>query len=253
MSASQRPRAASVVAAVVILLAGCGSGDGEKADPAPSAQPTPSATSACPQEGGGTCRGDLAAGTYTAATFQPAITYTVPAGWANGIDVPRNFLLARAADPVEDFYGGNAVTVMTDVRAAAQSCEQTPEPAVGRTADQLARWVAGLPGLQTSDPRPATVGGWHGFVLDVRLAAGWTKTCPYAEDPIVPLTQTGDPAQFHPIGTFIPKGGASRLYFLDAPGGGNLMIDVIDIPGGMSLQDYAAVAAPVIDSMHFAA
>jgi hypothetical protein len=135
--------------------------------------------------------------------------------------------------------------------AAAQNCDENGEPGVGRTADQLARWIAGLPGVQATEPRPATVGGWSGFVLDIKLAATWTKTCPFAEEPVVPLTQTGDPAQFHPTGMFLAKGGSNRLYLLDAPGGGNLVIDVIDIPGGISLQQYLPAVRPVLDSMRF--
>lgn len=184
MSASQRPKLASIAAAI-ILLAGCDSGDAEKATA------TPSAASPCPAELG-TCRGDLAAGTYRSATFRPPITYTVPAGWTNGIDLPRNFLLARVTDPVEDFYGGNAINAMPNVVAAAQNCEEDGEPGVGRTAADLSRWIDGLPGVQASPSRPVTVGGWSGFVLDVQLAAGWTKTCPIAEEPMVPLLQTGD-------------------------------------------------------------
>jgi hypothetical protein len=41
------------------------------------------------------------------------------------------------------------------------------------------------------------------------------------------------------------------LYLLDAPSGGTLLIDVIDIPGGVSLEHYLPVATPVIDSMRF--
>jgi len=246
MSASQRPKLATVVAAVIIL-AGCDSGDAVKATATPAAS-----SSACPAELG-TCRGDLAAGSYRSATFRPPITYTVPAGWTNGIDLPRNFLLARATDPVEDFYGVNAINAMSNVVAAAQDCEEDGEPGVGRTAGDLSRWIDGLPGVQASAPRPVTVGGWSGFVLDVQLAAGWTKTCPIAEEPMVPLLQTGDPAQFHPTGTLIPKGGSSRLYLLDAPGGGNLMINIIDIPGGISMQNYLPIATPVVESMTFGA
>jgi hypothetical protein len=249
MSASQRPILASA-AAVIILLAGCESGDGGTADPAPSAQPSPTASSACPPELG-TCLGDLTAGTHSTTTFRPAITYTVPAGWANGIDLPRNVLLARAADPVEDFYGGNGITIMANVVAAAQNCGESGESGVGRTADQLARWIAALPGLKSSSARPATIGGWSGSVLDIQMAPGWSKTCPFAEEPVVPLLQTSDPAQFHPTGTFLAKGGSNRLYLLDAPGGGNLLINVIDIPGGISLQGYLPVATPVVESMRF--
>ncbi|WP_433362761.1 hypothetical protein ACQPZX_30895 [Actinoplanes sp. CA-142083] len=253
MSTSQRTVSAAVATAV-ILLAGCDSGDGKSGsdDKAQSAQPSPASSAACPPEGG-TCRGDLVAGTYHTATFQPAITYTVPAGWANGIDLPRNFLLARPGDPVLDFFGGNAITIMSNVVAASQHCDENGEPGVGRTAGDLARWLDGLPGVTASTPRPATVGGWPGFVLDVQLAKGWTRTCPIAEEPMVPLLQTGDPAQFHPTSTFLPEGGSSRLYLLDAPGGGTVLINIIDIPGGITLQSYLPAATPIVESIYFGA
>jgi hypothetical protein len=49
------------------------------------------------------------------------------------------------------------------------------------------------------------------------------------------------------------KGGFSRHYLLDAPGGSTLLIDVIDIPGGMTPQSYLPIATPVIESMRFGA
>jgi hypothetical protein len=248
MSASHRTTAAVVVAAVIILLAGCRSGHRTSASTAPPGRPSASAGPSCPPDGG-TCLGDLAAGTHATATFQPAITYTVPAGWTNGLDLPSNVLLSRATDPVEDFYGGNGIEVMGDVAAAAQNCDETAEPGVGRTADQLARWVAGLPGVQAGSPRPAAVGGLSGFVVDLRLVDTWTKTCPFADEPVVPLMVVGDPAQFHPTRTFIAKGMSLRLYLLDRPDGGNLLINVVDIPDGIGFQDYLEVAAPIVNSM----
>jgi hypothetical protein len=242
--------ATSVFAAVVILLAGCGSGDGRTPEVATAARPSATGGTVCPPRGG-TCRGDLAAGTYTSTTFQPAITYTVPEGWTNGIDLPRVFLVSRIADPVENFYGGNAINVMSDVGAAARNCDESLEPGVGRHADQLARWVAGLPGVQASEARPITVGGWTGSVVDVSFVPTWTKSCPFADEPVVPLVLNGDPAQFHPVRMFIAKGVSQRLYFLDAPDGGNVLISVLDIPQGIGFAEYVATVAPIVDSMHF--
>jgi hypothetical protein len=251
MSAWRRTTAAVAAVVVVILLAGCAPGDGTTTDQPPPARPSATGGSACPPVRG-TCRGDLAAGTYTSATFRRTITYTVPQGWTNRIDLPRAFELARIADPVENFYGSNAIDVMLDVGAAAQNCDESLEPGVGRSADQLARWVAGLPGVQASQPRPVTVGGWSGSVVDVSFVATWTKTCPFADEPVVPLALTGDPAQFHPARTFIARGISQRLFFLDAPNGGNVLITVLDIPEGIGLADYVAIATPIIDSIRFA-
>jgi hypothetical protein len=41
------------------------------------------------------------------------------------------------------------------------------------------------------------------------------------------------------------------MYILDRPGGGNVMVLVIDIPDGISFADYLAAATPVVESMQF--
>lgn len=150
-------------------------------------------------------------------TFRPTTTYTVPAGWANTLDLPGNFLLARVAEPVVDFYGGNAIIVMPDVAASARDCGEAAQPGVGRTADHITRWLARRPGLTVSPRVPATAGGLSGYAVDIRLADGWTGYCPFADDPVVPLTVSGDPAQFHPTRTIAARGTSQRAYVLDGP------------------------------------
>ncbi|GIF52818.1 hypothetical protein DFJ67_1148 [Asanoa ferruginea] len=245
---------AAFCTAAIILLAACDSGQGA---PIPTAQPPPQAAeSASPAAGcapqGGTCRGDLAAGTYTTTTFRPAITYTVPDGWINGLDLPGNFLLSRTVDPDENFYGSNGINLMADVAPAAQDCAEAAEPAVGRTAQEITRWLAGLPGLKSTTPRSTSIGGWSGFTVDLTLADTWKRSCPFADEPVLPLTISGDPAQFHLTRTIAVKGLSQRAYVLDRPDGKNLLILVLDIPGGVAFDDYLKIAAPVVESLRFA-
>src|SRR5262245_62683962 len=105
-------RTGYVAVVAIILLAGCASAVDSGIYPTPSAvgsRPTEStaasasASPACDPRGG-TCLGDIAPGTYTSTTFRPRVTYTVPAGWNNAMDLPTNFLLLRTDDPVVDFY-----------------------------------------------------------------------------------------------------------------------------------------------------
>jgi hypothetical protein len=243
-------RTAYVAAVAIILLAGCESIRGSQAQPSPS--PSASATASPPCHPlGGTCLGDLAAGTYTTATFRPQTTYTVPSGWNNGMDLPTSFLLARTDDPVVDLYGGNAIQVTSNVAAAAQNCDERAEPGVGRTAQAFALWLAGLPAVRSPGPRPTTLGGLTGFVIDAQLAPTWTGSCPFGAGSLIPVTIAGDPAQFRRQRAILPAGVSIRLYILDRPDGGNIAILVSDIPDGISFADYLVAATPVVGSMHF--
>ena len=242
----------------IILVAGCASPADSRIYPTPSIggwptesiAPSASASPVCDPRGG-TCLGDIAPGTYTSTTFRPRFTYTVPGGWSNTMDLPTNFLLARTDDPVVDFYGGNAINLVPNVAAASQNCEQTPEPGVGRTAQAISDWLVGLAAVQSSGPRPTTVGGLTGFVVDAQLTPTWTRSCPFGEGALIQMTVAGDPAEFRRHSAILAVGVSVRLYVLDRPGGGNVMVLVVDIPDEISFADYLMAATPVVESMQF--
>ncbi len=156
------------------------------ASSAPSSAALPAVVSPslapCPNPEGGACLGPLQPGTYTTVVFQPSITYQVPAGWANYEDTPGNFLLVP---PGNDLPGVNAGTsdyigIYASIVAATPDCQAGPAPGIGTSAEAIATALSKRPGISSTKPRPVTVGGLTGLVLDAHLAPGWTGVCPYS-------------------------------------------------------------------------
>jgi hypothetical protein len=206
----------------------------------------------CTNPEGGLCLGVLPGGTYTTRIFVVPLTYTVEDGWANWEDTPGNFLLVPPGQTLE---GVNAATsdfigIYRDVVAPAQDCEGRPEPGVGTTAQALADHVASLPGLSPTTPQPVTVGGLEGFVVDARVAPdGPAVPCWYSNGvPVVDLILGDGRTSFleHNVAT----GAATRLYYLDDPGG-NVVIELASVPDGMGWDAFLAAATPVVESLRF--
>ena len=187
----------------------------------------------------------MPAGTYASKAFKPTVTFTVPAGWDNPDDAP-DYLRIR---PVGSDVVG--IHLFRDPIAASQdkACPETAEPGVGGTSSQLATWIRGLPGLIVSDPKMATVGGLRGVELDIGIRDGWTTSCSFANGaPTVPLF-VGQKASYRWI-----VAGAERLriYLLDVPSGGTVVVDVDDFDGSL-IDRFLAQAAPIVASLSFAA
>jgi len=211
---------------VAALVAGCGS---TSIGATPAATPAPAA---------------LPAGTYTSAAFQPAVTYTVPAGWRITSDSSDYFALQPVAS---DLIG---IHLFRDPLAASQdaACPTTPEPGVGKLSLEIAAWIRGLPGIIASSPRIVTVGGLRGVELDVALNTGWTASCPVANGiPTVPLFvgATGN------LRWIVAGNERLRLALLDVPGGGTVVVD-IDAFDGTLMDGLLAAAAPIVRSLSFA-
>jgi hypothetical protein len=195
----------------------------------------------------GPCLGLIAAGTYTTVQFQPPITYTVPAaGWSNIEDLAGLFELLPPGstiphgEPVGDYIG-----IWANVVAANTDCTESEQPGVAHTAAALAAEFVRRPGLTTTTPKPVSVGGLKGLILDIRLADGWTKTCFYlGGNPVVPLVRgVGDSSGLdNPIGSTMP----TRVYLLDLPDS-TLAIELTDISGGKHLDAYSAI----VNQLHF--
>jgi len=186
----------------------------------------------CPNAGS-PCLGDLDAGRYVSANFNPfvprtewvatdaALSYTVPAGWANIEDCDNCYALAKQGAPENE-----AIYLFSDVAAHVQDekCTNDLAPGIGQTARAISTWLTTLPGLVTTTPIPTTIGGLSGFAVDVSLARSWSQTCPYSDgEPVVPLFT--DPLK----GGFdwnVGGAGHSREILLDLPGGRVLLIDL---------------------------
>jgi hypothetical protein len=210
--------------AAVLVLAGCSGSVGSSPTIAPE---TP-----------------LAAGQHGSTVFQPAVTFTVPDGWVLADD-SASYLQVRPAD--QDTLG---IHLFRDAKAASQdpSCPVTPAPGVGTSSVELLAWLRGLDGLVVTPPALVTVGGLRGSSVDIAIKSGWTASCPFANGlPTVPLlVEEG-------IGLrWVMAGGERlRLYLLDLPSGGTVLIDVDDFVGDQ-LSAFLGVAVPVVTSMTFA-
>ena len=213
-----------LVAAAWLILsaAGCGTA----ATPGPTPGPT-----------------GLPAGTYATKTFQPQLTFTIPAGWAINADAARYFELRPAISDLVGIYAFRAPQPASQDKA----CPSTPVSGVATTSTALSTWIRGLPGLDVAAPRLVTVGGLRGVELDVQIAAGWTASCPYANGlPTVALFVGPDPDfRWTVAGTE-----RLRLDILDAPDGTTVVVDV-DAFDGALMTDLLAAAQPIVRSMAF--
>jgi hypothetical protein len=181
------------------------------------------------------CLGPLDEGTYTSQRFEPALTFTVPAGWNNSWDTRSGFRLwAPGWDPGTTLFDYPGVSVRRDPRPNEEGCF---DATVGTSALKVATWVANHPAIATKGPSPMEVGGLTGYLLDVSLADTWRESCPGT--PAIWLFDDlylRDPNRY-------PEFATMRLILLDLPDGGSVLI-AID-------EDRLDVAMPVVDSFVF--
>ncbi len=186
----------------------------------------------------------LPAGTHSSTVFQPTVTFTVPGGWALASD-SAGYLQLRPAG--QDLLG---IHVFRGVAAASQdaSCPTAPAPGIGTSSVELVSWIRGLDGLTVSSPALVTVGGLRGSSIDIGIAAGWTQSCPFANGvPTVPLlVEQGTGLRW-----VLAGGERLRLYVLDLPDGGTLIIDVDDFDGS-EIDAFLGVAVPIVKTFTFA-
>jgi len=211
--------------AMTLFIAGCGSS-------AP-----PAAT--------GPVSSTLPAGTYTSAAFQPPVTFTVPDGWELVTDSAGYLELRPAGSEVTGIY------LFRDVVAASQdpACPTAAEPGIGSTSTDLVLWIRSLAGLTASTPAMVTVGGLRGTSLDIGIVPGWTASCPFANGlPTVALL-VGETSGLRWV---VAGDERLRLYILDLPGGGTVIVDV-DAFDGTLMDPLLSAAAPIVKSLQFQA
>ncbi len=210
------------------------------------ASPTPTfaATPVCPNPNGGSCLGALTAGTHASSAFIIPVTYTVPAGWQNFEDLPGNLAFLPPGGDLPGVDAGTSDSIGIAASAAVDSadCAGLPEPGVGRSASAIARVLAKRPGLAVSGPTAVEIGGLRGFVLDIKLAAGWRKSACTGE-PDVPLLVGVTPSDFADTILGHLK---IRMYLLDR-GGTTVAVEIGDVSGGSRIESYL----PMVESLHF--
>ncbi len=221
----RRPFLALVLALAALAVAACG-GSG--------------AATAAPSASGGKA---LPAGTYSSLGFLPTATYTLPDGWEIPVD--------RAAYLEMRPFGSEIAGIhfFATPKAAIQdaACTSAPDTTVGTTSTELVKWIRERPGLTVSPPAMVTIGGLPGQMIDVGIKEGWTTSCPFAGGlPTVPLFNGGD-AGYHWI---VVGNERLRLYLLDLPGGGTVVVDV-DAFDGSVFDGLLNQAIPIVKSLQF--
>jgi hypothetical protein len=197
----------------------------------------------CTQPFGGTCRGEMPAGTYTSRTFKPALTFTVPVGWTNFNDAPGAFGMVP---PDGDWWAvaqtgapTNRIGVWQRVAPTGSRCGEDAAPV--RSAAAYVRWLEALPGLSITNLKRATVGGLSGFVLDLRIRRDWTKTCKWSHGlPAVQYLHGVSPTYPDMVINSNPQPFVTRLYLLDY-NHATLGIAIDAVEGSARLAVYDAV------------
>jgi hypothetical protein len=185
----------------------------------------------------------LPAGTHTSSAFQPAVTFTVPDGWVLAADAADYLQLRPAGQDVLGMHLFRGVSALSQ----DPSCPVEAEPGVGTSSIELVSWIRGLDGLSVSSPAMVTVGGLLGSSIDVAIRDGWTQSCSFAEGlPTVPLLV--DPGTG--LRWVIAGGERLRLYVLDLPDGGTLIVDVDDFDG-LQFDQLLSAALPIVKSLKF--
>lgn len=218
---------------------------------APSATPAPTpgpSTAFCPNSEGGefnTCLGWLKGGTYHTTTFNPPLTYTVPAGWGNLEDMAGNFLLL----PVDgELAGVNAGTsdylgVYWEVAAPAL-CTGTADTSVPQTWQGLVDWLHADPALAVANEKQVTISGLDGVVMDLSLKDPKGDGCPEGAwaDVYVGINHT---SLVHAVIATEPL----RIYLLKN-GDATTAIEIADAPGGY-YTDWPTTADGVVATFKF--
>jgi hypothetical protein len=247
---------ATATAFCILLLAGCSPSDAGTAprSPAvraadsvtPSASGPPDGQATCPNPHGGNCLGPLEPGQYQTATFQPAITYTVPAGWTNFEDLPGNFWLFQQEDEQEGALGGSYLGIYQNIHAAAINCDEAWEEGIGTTPTELVAWYQSVPGLVVSEPKSVNVGGLDGLQIDLGLEPG-VDTCRYDTYEGIPLIIGDGVSDVHHV--ILPELDL-RLVILGWRDG-NVTLEITNVKEQHSADEFRAVLQPIIDSLEF--
>ena len=168
------------------------------------------------------CLGPLDEGTYTSQRLEPALTFTVPAGWNNPWDTRGAFSLWTPGWSDGSYMLGHpGVSVRRDPRPDEGCSPHADATAVGTSALEVATWVANHPAIATEAPSPVEVAGLTGYLLDVSLADTWRESCP------------GGPAAVWVFEDLYlrdqnkyPEHATMRLILLDLPDGGSVLVAI---------------------------
>jgi hypothetical protein len=189
-----------------------------------------------------------AGGPYKTHLFVPVFSHYVGEGWDNIVDSPNEYHIMRSGPDGQPSQTG--IYTFRNVAIQAATCEDKPEPGVGRTPAEMAAYLRDHAGLTTTEPEAVNVGGLDGVMIEVAVAASWTQTCHYSEgQPNVPLFWGTDADSGLEWST--APGLRDRFYILAIPGGGNVLIAIEIVGTDSDLEALLDDALPVIESITF--
>ena len=197
--------------------------------------------------------GDLAPGRYVAKLFQPfgspagRFSYTVPTGWRDATECTDCYTLTRTSDP-----DGLAIQLFANVvpyssYAPGGPC-YTDVAGFARTPSGVAAWLATLQGLVVTTPRPVTVGGLSGLMVDISIGSSSSNGCDFVQDGSVTFQIEG--LDSPDLLVTLSSDGGTRWFLLDRGDGRTLLVDVEN--QDKTLWDAGLTAAtPIVNSFEF--
>jgi serine/threonine-protein kinase len=192
----------------------------------------------------GTCLGELTKGTHRARSFRPALTYTVPTvDWTNHTDHPGIFGLIPPGGDYQAVDIGKSDYIDVAARITTGNGRCADGHGTARTPEQFLQWLSREPGIAPFTPRPVTVGGLEGFVVDLRMRRDWTKPCPWSHGVPAQQVLTGlPPAPDELNHSLLPQPMVMRLYLLRYRGG-TLGIEIDEVKGSAKLDEYSKLVS----------
>lgn len=247
----------TTAALVAVLGAACATDPAVSSERVPDTADSPTPTSSTTTEAapevicfnpeGGECLGDLKPGTYRTTVFDPPIRYRVDRGWVNAEDLPGNFLLYRSQDPQDGFEGGSYIGIYAGVQVP-KGCQEAADQRVGDSPEEMRQWYDEHPGLDVTNQREVTVGGLRGLSIDLAVAPGYQRTCPWSEGrPVVPMIIGNGISDLHHV---VIRELKVRLVLLEWDDS-NVTIEITSVHAQHAFEDYMELTAPVIKSLRF--
>lgn len=207
------------------------------------------------------CLGELSAGTYSSQFIAPrlddpdvgwkaqfgALSYRVPAGWANSGDWPGVYELMPATEfgKIPASVPSRSIALATQPAPLAKNagCESLAPEGRGRSVAELLAWLGDVPGLVTSTPKPITIAGDAGQQVDLRVDPTFTTGCHEGGQPLVEY-------QTAPYSGLLGTQQRQRVIYLDL-GAGDVFSITIATEKPDIFEVFAAEAMTIMETLNF--
>jgi len=210
----------------------------------------------------------LRPGTYQTSSFNPfgapaqpgRLSYTVAEGWKVKEDEPGVFVLHHLPEADQGQTSTDTfLALFVQPRVAAELADGAPcgpsgdAPGVGAGIADLVAAIKARPGVVTTASTALTMGRYEGQLLDLRLAASWTRGCVAPEGPVVGVPIVHQAGSGNGPGVGLGPNQSVRLILLDLTGGRTMAVVIfgIDPSQASPFEAHVAEAMPIIESLEF--